>query len=290
VDRQGRHVRGILTLASGPEHFHRWARYLLVSIRRLDPTCAVAVVTDQVDSRHLQGFDEVIPLDPSKGLPYQQKLWLDDYSPFAETLFLDADCLLYCDLEQVWASVRSATTIGVAAREVAAPYWCADVSNLPAEYQVATYLEYNGGLVYWRASTRTGELFAEARDIFEHHYDAFGLRRFGAYPGDEPALALTLSRHGIRGIVESRHTMRSLAGLVGEPELQIAHGRARFAVYEGQVVEPAIVHFTGLRARELHARELLALRLRARGVPAGLAQALAPAARRARSAVPRQLG
>jgi hypothetical protein len=282
MDRPG---RGVLTLASGPEHFQRWAAALLVSLRRLDPTCVAAVVTDQVDSPHLRGFDHVLPMDPDRGTPYRQKLWLDHYSPFEETLFLDADCLVYTDLEQVWASVRSAPTIGVVARVVPSPYWCTDLSRLPTDYQVASYVEHNGGLIYWRAGTPTQELFAEAREVFDHHYDAFAFRRFGDQPGDEPALALVLSRHRVDGVTETRHTMRSLAGLVGDPDLRIASGCASFTVYEGERVEPAVVHFTGPRARELHARELLALRLSERGVPAALVRVLAPALRRARKAM-----
>lgn len=274
--------RGVLTLASGPERFQQWAGYLQKSISRFDPGCQLAVVTDVPDSPYLRGFDQIIPFDPTRGEPYLQKLWLPEYSPFDETLFLDADCLVYRGLDHVWQSALAGPDVGVAARVVDKPYWCSDLALLPEEYLCSSYVEHNGGLMFWRRTGLASDTFAEARDVYANHYREFGLHLFGERPNDEPPLALVMSRRGLLGIQESRHTMRSLAGLVGQPRLRIGRGTAEFTVYEGEVVRPAVVHFTGPRARELHAIEIIALRLSLLGVPGPLADGLAPTVRAVR--------
>ena len=271
--------RGIVTLASGDDRFQHWAKYLLMSLRKHDPSVRTAVVTDVPDSPHLAGFDQIVLLDPSRGDAYAQKLWLPEYSPFVETLFLDADCMVYQDLREVWESLEDGPIVGLAARSVTKPKWCKDVSSLPEKYQVKSYLEFNGGLVYWRYDDEVREIFEEARDIFDNHYEEFGLHLFGPRRGDEPALALAMSRRRIPSIHEHRHSMRGLSGLSGQPRLRIAEGIAEFIKHD-ELVEPAIVHFTGsgTPARALHSHEMMALRLLDLGVPPQWCHLLTPAA------------
>jgi hypothetical protein len=79
------------------------ARALALSYRRQNPLRPFAIVTDDSNAKDLANyFDVVIPLNSAYGVGVVQKLNLDRYSPFDETLFVDSDCLFYKSPERIW--------------------------------------------------------------------------------------------------------------------------------------------------------------------------------------------
>jgi hypothetical protein len=76
---------------------------LALSYRRQNQLRPFAIVTDDSNTKDLENyFDVVIPLNSTYGVGVVQKLNLDRYSPFDETLFVDSDYLFYKSPERIW--------------------------------------------------------------------------------------------------------------------------------------------------------------------------------------------
>jgi hypothetical protein len=280
-------TRGVITLAQGSDEYMMLAGALLKSLRLNAPDESVAVITDRPDHPVTHRFDHQIALRPERGVAFAQKLNLCDYTPYDDTLYVDADCLAYGALDELWDDFAGTSSVGVLARRTPTPWWCPDLTRLPPEYQLESYLEFNGGLYFLRAGPAATAVFEEARDVYARSRE-YGLVMFGDLPGDEPAVALALSRAGAVVIDDHGRGMRTPSALSGRPRLDIAGRQAEFVKW-GARVNPVLVHFAGGRWRRPAYREqLLALQLAARGVPRPVAGAmarstvgLAPAARRA---------
>jgi hypothetical protein len=264
--------RGVITLAQGrDDRYLMLAAALLKSIRLNSPGLPVAVVTDRHDHPVTRRFDRVVPLDPDRGPPFRQKLHLASYAPYDETLYIDADSLVYGSLDVLWELFTESDGVGVLARETPTPNWCADVGRLPEEYRVERYLEFNGGVYYFRRGAAADAVMAEARDLYARS-EELGLMTFGAEGADEPAVALALSRIGTRAIDDGGRGMRTPSALTGRATLDIAGRRAEFTKW-GTRVTPVIVHFAGGRwHRRAYREQLLVLRLASRGLPRPMAR------------------
>jgi len=94
--------KGVLTLAFGSKKFADMAVGLALSIRRNSPGQSLAIVTDNATDDRLAIFDYRIPLPEDLPRDLTAKLFLDSLTPFTETLFIDADCLVFKDLSYIW--------------------------------------------------------------------------------------------------------------------------------------------------------------------------------------------
>jgi hypothetical protein len=87
---------GLLTMAFGAQRYMDQAIALARSIRRHMPGRRICLVTDREMADPL--FDDVVTMDPI-GIPGTiLKIRLHQYSPYAETLFIDSDCIVFRDI------------------------------------------------------------------------------------------------------------------------------------------------------------------------------------------------
>ena len=99
--------KGFITIATGDERYYRMARTLLRSYRQ---TCTdplpFALIADR-ENEFTSEFDSVIILEhPSYS--WMDKLSLLQVCPFDENIFIDADCLIYQDINFLWESFSAA--------------------------------------------------------------------------------------------------------------------------------------------------------------------------------------
>ena len=84
--------KGFITLAFG-KRYRKLAKNLLISYKFGKNSLPFCVITDKNDC-HLKGFDIIkVVTPPDKG--YFNKIYLDTFSPFNETIFIDAYCLIF---------------------------------------------------------------------------------------------------------------------------------------------------------------------------------------------------
>ena len=164
------HQRGVITLAYGPPRFVEQARSLAHSLQLHAPHLPRTLVTDSHDPSILKLFTEVIPYRPEFGSGVRQKIFLDHYSPYEETLFIDSDCLVLGKLDSFWTAFAG-QSFGVPGyrylkRGEEDPYL--DVDHALDTLNVSTLPKFNGGTYYFTRSARTTEFFNTARNLLEN--------------------------------------------------------------------------------------------------------------------------
>ncbi len=106
-------TKGILTMAYGKPRYIRQAIHFARSLIVTNPATPRAIITDQPDHPGLRRyFQHVIPMRPEFGVGMKQKVFVYEYSPFTETLCIDADCLAVRPLDGLWSAL-SARPYGV---------------------------------------------------------------------------------------------------------------------------------------------------------------------------------
>jgi hypothetical protein len=237
---------GILTLGFGSERYRRLAVNLARSLQLHSPQIARAIVTDEPASMR-RWFNHVVPLDPSVGSGFEQKLALSEYTPFETTLFIDSDCLAVRDVREIF-DLYAGHDFAVSGREAWDGEWFgADLTKVRFEMGLLGPLpKFNGGIYYWRSSATGKRVFSDAKNL-SSLYPTLGFQPMHGRSGavtDEPLISIALARQGLTVVPDAGTTMRTPLGISGHLRIDVLRGRGSF-IKEGQPVSPALIHFCG---------------------------------------------
>ena len=250
-------TRGFLTLATGDLHYYKIAANLLRSYRlhSAEPM-PFAILADR-ENRYTAEFDQCILLETSEN-GYLDKLRLAENLPFDETLFIDADCLAYGDLNRMFGWFEKADDMSCHGRVLPLTDktgWF-DYENLgPLQKLVSCCVGLHGGLYYIRKTERARSVFETAKELAPR-YEAFHFKGNFAAPGDEPLVALAMALHGCRPIPfhpegiccywERRLSLNILKGKARREDGQrtiLVHWGTRFTRRWRYRREAALLHF-----------------------------------------------
>jgi hypothetical protein len=238
--------RGVLTLAFGKPRFIEQVKSLGRSLHLHAPRTHTAVVTDSKDPELRELFTQVIPYRPEFGSSVRQKLHLNLYTPFEETLFIDSDCLVLGDLERFWKAFAG-QTFGVPGFEYiqkgeSDPYL--DVDFALEHFGLDRLPKFNGGTYYFDNSERSAHFFSTARELLanwkELRFAEF--RRDG--PADEPIVSVAMAIHGLGPTSMGASGMYTPTAYSGPLNLDVVKGTCSFKK-KGRMVTPEIIHFAG---------------------------------------------
>ena len=252
---------GVITLGFGAREYVKMARGLGRSIRRLNPEIPLAVVSD-ASQEMLKPFDYILPFNAAYGDGVTQKLHLDKYSPFDETLFIDSDCLVYRPLEQLWEFYRKSNGFGVAAwgyinkesdynfiENIEKTFQAIDIERMP---------HFNGGVYYFDSSKLSKSVFKTAREFYAKRNE-LGFTTFKNSPvADEPVIALAMSANGVEPLPfnESKIMNTAIGYTENLDKVDVRRGTSRYKK-NGNWVEPAVIHFNiGMQRSYVYQREL----------------------------------
>ena len=186
--------RGFITIATGNDRYYHLAKNLLHSYRlhcsNPFPFAILADRTNEITSE----FDQVIILDnPTNS--YMDKLRLADFLPYDETIFVDADCLAYGDLNAWWQLFEKAddfSAFGYANYDLDhAETWFRYEGMKEFREQIHFVPSYNGGVYFMRKTDVCRKVFQLANYCAEHYHD-YSFSGFDQ-PADEPVLALGMA-------------------------------------------------------------------------------------------------
>ena len=257
--------RGFLTVATGDEHYYKIARELLRSYRKFtkDPL-PFAILADR-ENEYTREFDRVVLLEQPTN-SYLDKLSLYEYLPFDEGIFIDADCLAYGDLNELFAHFQQADDFSCYGRVLPLTDrtgWFNYEDLGPLQSRVSYCVGLHGGIYYLRRTEKTAEVFAEARQIAAD-YKKYHFKGKFATPGDEPILALSMALHGMHPIPFRENGICCYWEHEDQMDLSIHKGRARIRG-SGQTV--LLVHWGTRFTRGLHYRQQV-LQLQGRSLQA----------------------
>lgn len=183
------------------------------------------------------------------------KLHIDQYLQTQHSLFIDSDCLVYDNLNSIFAAAMG-NDVSVAGNVTAAKNWCGDeqAETIKQNFGVDDLIRYNGGLYYLKKSDLTTKIFDKARAIGEK-YDDYGFSRIGKWINEEGPLAIAMMLNHQQPIPDDGQFMTDLFTdgrpnvlnvLTGDIKLiNPAPPAAKHRPWYPAAYSPIILHFGG---------------------------------------------
>ncbi|WP_342733648.1 hypothetical protein [Bradyrhizobium sp. B117] len=237
---------GVITIAIGHERYLRQAEILASSLRRNMPNLPFAIVTD---SQRFEATAEfVIPPLADVPVGVVQKVHLDRYTPFKQTLFIDSDCIVTRPFWEELEQIRRFEFTPALERWTPADGHDEYLEDLSATLKMiggSKFPKFNGGIYFFRNGHLSNDIFEGAREIHRDYRD-YGIKAFdNSGPGEETVLALALAKLGVDDLYSDEgRLMRTPTGLKGKIAINPLGGGCTFERYDG-LVSPAICHFAG---------------------------------------------
>lgn len=195
-------TKGFITVATGKMEYYQLAENLLRSYHLFcKKPLPFAVLADQKNV-HTDKFDNVILFPDGAANSYLDKLSLGEYLPYDVNLFIDADCLAYGDLNQLFDYFELADDFSCFGRVLPLDDktgWF-EYGNLgELQKKVSYVVGLHGGIYYMRKGETCRRIF-KAAQAFVPDYPKFKFKGKFNNPGDEPLLALSMAVNGCRPI------------------------------------------------------------------------------------------
>jgi len=268
-------LEGYLILATGPAKYVEMARNLAASIRIMDGTRRICLVHDEnarIDAGDSHYFDDYAILIDDPVYPgFMNKIRLFPTSPYARTMFVDADCLmLKRDIEDYWALARPMAFAITGGRRTHGEWKGADIAELLQQEGAPYLVQMNSGVYCFDKSPASAAFFAGLNDFYLRRKDHLGVGLHRGKPAqtDEIYIGLWMGLNGLE----------SCGGRIGENSWMVSTWRAfgmRLDPIRGSAVirkprhktfgipnplrgwdrlSPTFVHFVGLKPVKLYER------------------------------------
>ena len=92
--------RGFVTMATGDEKYYQFARNLLYSYRLHNKKLPFGIICDR-ENEYTRDFDDVVVIE-NPTFTYSDKFRVFVDSPYEETVFIESDCLVYRNLDEMF--------------------------------------------------------------------------------------------------------------------------------------------------------------------------------------------
>ena len=186
-------TRGFATIATGKEHYYKIAHNLLCSYRLHAGEYPFAIICDR-ENKYTAAFDKTVRVeDPAYS--YMDKLRLFDCLPYDETIFIDADCLVYGDIDSWWELFEKAgdfSVFGCAYDDLTTDKgWFMTEGMGKYRDSINFVPSFSGGVYYLRNTETCSKVFETAREAAANYKDyPFAIFKD---PADEPVIALGMA-------------------------------------------------------------------------------------------------
>lgn len=193
--------RGFVTIATGNIKYHKMANILLKSYRVTSKNpMPFAIITDK-KNKYTELFDDVI-IDINCTGSYMDKLELLINSPYDETIFIDADCIAFNDLNKYWTILNGENDFSCFGNTypIDSKKGFFDSKNI-TDYStvIKKEIDLHGGIYYIRKGEICNRMYLYSKDIIKN-YSLYKFRKFNK-PADEPILALTMAIENINPVI-----------------------------------------------------------------------------------------
>lgn len=188
-------TQGFVTLAVGDKKYYQLAENLLKSYKNITKSpLPFAIICDR-ENEFTAKFDRVVILDdPQKS--YMDKLEMLNIAPFDKNIFIDADCLVYDDINSFWNyfPLKGVSCFGKALDITSVEGWF-NIDDI-GEYRtkVSFIPQMHGGIIFFNKDNTTKEIYSMSLTVAEN-YSNYRFKYF-VKPADEPILALCMAVYG----------------------------------------------------------------------------------------------
>ncbi len=235
--------RGIITIATGKKKYIDMAISLGISISLHSPNTKTAIVTDSENKILKKLFNYIIRPPDDKNSGFLLKTSLYELTPFKNTIFIDSDCLVVSDLNNIFNELKN-KKFAVYGRNVNSGFWFTDIAKLLRKIKASSLPGFNSGFIYFVKNNTTKKIFKEAQNAF-YKQDYYEIQQFKGSCPDEPCIAIGMAKAGIKAYPDKLGQKFSYTpvGLVGKMHVDAIRGHAHWTVKNIGEVSPAIVHF-----------------------------------------------
>ena len=196
----GHMEKGFVTIATGHERYYQMARTLLRSYRQnCDVPIRFALIADRLNE-YTAEFDDVVILEnPTHS--WMDKLSLLQNCPYEENIFIDADCLVYLDINFLWDLFSNADDFScfgsILPMDSKDGWFQQDAQKL---YPIHFITHLHGMLYFIRKSEAIMQMDTWCKTIISD-YNAISFKAFNDVLADEPVLALAMAIMNFRPVV-----------------------------------------------------------------------------------------
>ena len=188
-------TKGFITIATGSDIYYKMAVNLLHSYKYCSSSpLPFAIIADE-HNEFTKEFDDVRIFNEAK-CNYLDKLEMYDYLPYDINIFIDADCLVYRDINRLFDIFGNADDFSCFGRVLPLDDktgWF-EYENLNADLQnqIDYVVGLHGGIYYMRKTDLCKKVFNSAKDFSKDYY-SYGFKGNFTNPGDEPLIALSMA-------------------------------------------------------------------------------------------------
>lgn len=184
--------KGFVTIATGKDEYYVLAHNLLLSYRYFSISpMPFAIICDR-ENDYTSDFDTIVLMDNPQCSVFD-KLRLPELAPFDETIFIEADCLAYRDLNDMWAIFEEGPdfgTLGTVLPLESKSGWIQPEFLGKYRDRVQKQYLHQGGVYYMRKGHLDG-FIRTCQDIYLHR-EEYHFR----LPNEEPIYTLACMLHG----------------------------------------------------------------------------------------------
>ena len=185
-------TKGFVTIATGHERYYKLAVNLRRSYRQnCENPLPFAIIADRTN-KFTDEFDDVVILDNATH-SWMDKMRLLDSCPYDENLFLDADCLVYQDINFLWDLFSGAddfSCFGKAYPLDAKGGW---FTNQASQFYPIKFCTHLHGILYFiRKSETLARMQTLCNDIIANYKNVV-FKSFNGLLADEPVYALAMA-------------------------------------------------------------------------------------------------
>ena len=246
--------RGVLTIATGKPYYTQLAINLAYSFLLWNKGNGInfEFVTDnrELIPQALRPHIKIIDIQQGEyGQGFETKLYMDHFTQSQQTLFIDADCLIYRDLTDVFDRLQGNAVTAIGEDRTKGDFF-GDIEPLIKKLGLNYMPQYVGGIYYFESGEISKKVFDCARGL-KPKYDELGLIRLREKENEEPLIALGMAKYGQHAFPEDG-TIKADRMFFHQMQSNVLTGKVRFwngglppkvAYFQIGESSPAIAHF-----------------------------------------------
>lgn len=185
-------VQGFVTIATGDERYYKMARNLLRSYRQNCPNPKPFAIIADRQNRYTEEFDQTVLLSDAKK-SWMDKLQLLKVCPYDESIFIDADCIAYRDLNVLWEVFDGADDFSCFGQVLPMDAPNGWFTKQAAEVYPIHFITHLHGIVYFLRKSSTLEKMSQLCEDIIRNYRKISFKYFNDRLADEPVFALAMA-------------------------------------------------------------------------------------------------
>ena len=188
-------TKGFITIATGKEQYYEIARNLLRSYRFTTENPLPFAILCDAENEYTREFDDVRIFDEAR-CNYLDKLEMYEYLPYDINIFIDADCLVYRDINRLFDIFEAADDFSCYGRVLPLDdktgWFEYENLNDDLQKQIEHVIGLHGGIYYVRKTPKCKKILDDAK-AFSLNYEDYKFKGKFENPGDEPLVALSMA-------------------------------------------------------------------------------------------------